>query len=638
MRYFYPLIFSLFFIGVGLSVGVPAMAQEAELTPQVEPAPSAEKELLRQQLENEIFRLEKELNNLNELNLRRLDIVEQQIVQSKYHIDRVILILALSMLLVFLLFASNIRIRQKATDERVAKAIEDAKNLMQDISRELARPEMEYLRVSQLLRRLMRRLRSSEERTATSKEQIVEVRKASNDPFLPTALHFIARVLEAEYDQRWNIALQMLDQLREMDAKDPDVLIHLSHVHKNLAEQAGDRKIRNRHQRLSYEFYAQFTAVMQSEDVSEFLALSQEIEGSDDVSMPLDAAADDVAELTDSEEEALPVLKEEMVAVSEKAVSEKAVPKKAGDKKAAAAKAVAKKTTLAPAVAASVPPEVVAEEREEVKEVKEVAAVAKVAKGVAPAPTAFKTPVQAVVAKTATPPAKTIVKQMAQAQTPVQAGKDFVSTIKKQWGHLEVKKKSMGIVQKTLSKSLNSAVGTALRGGGGKDVVLPFLPVPTLSEVPAKGKPEEIMMWNLIRNGDLHMQKATTVGSLRERNSLIDKAITCYTQAQANKTNEVLYQNWGITLLAKALHVSEKKQAPFYNAAIDKFMAGNVVVPHYFDFHIASLYAIIGNAEECLKWLKISQDNDVLDVDALKNAPDFDQMRNEPWFDQLLNG
>ncbi len=185
-----------------------------------------------------------------------------------------------------------------------------------------------------------------------------------------------------------------------------------------------------------------------------------------------------------------------------------------------------------------------------------------------------------------------------------------------------------------IAKSISNA-GEAMKGAPSDD--LPFLPVPTLSDVPSEGKPVEIMMWNLIRKGDTIMQKATKSRSLKERNSLIDKALTCYAQAQANKTNEVLYLNWGITLLAKALHVSEKKQAPFYNAAVDKFMAGNVVAPHHFDFHIATLYAIIGNNEECLKWLKVSQANNVLDVESLKIAPDFDKVRHEPWFDQFLN-
>ena len=59
------------------------------------------------------------------------------------------------------------------------------------------------------------------------------------------------------------------------------------------------------------------------------------------------------------------------------------------------------------------------------------------------------------------------------------------------------------------------------------------------------------------------MVRATAVKSLRDRNRLIDRAITCYAQAQSHKTNKMLYHNWGLALLAKALHVTAKKQGRF---------------------------------------------------------------------------
>ena len=85
-----------------------------------------------------------------------------------------------------------------------------------------------------------------------------------------------------------------------------------------------------------------------------------------------------------------------------------------------------------------------------------------------------------------------------------------------------------------------------------------------------------------------------------------------------------MYQNWGKALLAKALHLPAKKRAPLFNAAVDKFMAGNVVKKNYFDFSLAMLYAIMDNPEECKKWLDKAANSDTLDVDTLRHAPDFD--------------
>jgi len=165
---------------------------------------------------------------------------------------------------------------------------------------------------------------------------------------------------------------------------------------------------------------------------------------------------------------------------------------------------------------------------------------------------------------------------------------------------------------------------------------LPFLPTPAVSEIPGKGDEATIKMWKEVQKGDQVMIRATTAKSLRDRNRLIDRAIICYAQAQAHKTNETLYHNWGLALLAKALHVAPKKRASFYNAAVDKFLAGNVVAPHYFDFYLASLYAIIGNKEECLKWLKVARESGKLDAESLMQAPDFDLVRGEPWFDEFI--
>jgi len=110
----------------------------------------------------------------------------------------------------------------------------------------------------------MRQLRDPAD-SAVGSDYLAEIRKAANTPYLPTVLHFIARTLVAENDGNWNTALQMLEQLRAMDAKDPDVLLHLSHVHKNIAAKITDRQNRNRHERLAYQYYAMFTSSVKAE-------------------------------------------------------------------------------------------------------------------------------------------------------------------------------------------------------------------------------------------------------------------------------------------------------------------------------------------------------------------------------------
>lgn len=173
--------------------------------------------------------------------------------------------------------------------------------------------------------------------------------------------------------------------------------------------------------------------------------------------------------------------------------------------------------------------------------------------------------------------------------------------------------------------------------GGESSANLPVLPTPMISEVPENAASEtETEMWSEIRRGDLCMEQAAGVFNLRRRHRLIDRALTHYTQAQGNKTNQTLYLNWGLALLGKALHMPPKKRDPFFNAAIDKFLAGNVIAPHRFDFSLASLYAIIGNAVECRRWLQKSRESQTLDMESLRNAPDFDGVRGLPWFSEFM--
>ena len=167
-----------------------------------------------------------------------------------------------------------------------------------------------------------------------------------------------------------------------------------------------------------------------------------------------------------------------------------------------------------------------------------------------------------------------------------------------------------------------------------KDEDLPPLPVPELSDIPPEATGPEELMWRAIRAGDAAMADALPARNYRERHRKIDQAIGLYAEAQSHKTNDVLYFNWGLALLGKALNTTDKKRAVFLNAAVDKFMAGNVVRPGAFDFHLASLYALMGDGENCRKWLRACADNENLDAVSLE-APDFDSVRGQSWFREL---
>lgn len=184
----------------------------------------------------------------------------------------------------------------------------------------------------------------------------------------------------------------------------------------------------------------------------------------------------------------------------------------------------------------------------------------------------------------------------------------------------------------------NGVQNTAQKiGGGESDVALPLLPTPIISDVPENPESEaEKEMWTQIRRGDLSMEQAANVFNLRRRHRLIDRALSHYTEAQGNKTNRTLYHNWGLALLGKALHLPPKKRDPYFNAAVDKFLAGNVIAPHEFDFALASLYAIIGHGGECRRWLQESRQSGKLDIESLRHAADFEGMRGQPWFAEFM--
>lgn len=659
--------------------------EEAAATPAADAAAAEAARAARQQqaLDEKFLHLERKLADQNELGLRRLEHVEERLEASQHHLDRLVLVFALSILVVFLLINNNLRTRLKSAEMRVRRASEDAQTLMRDIERELSRPEVHHLHISQILRRLMRQLREKHN-TALADAHIAEVRQASNDPYLPVSLYLVARVLVAEHDGDWNVAVQMLEQLREMDGKDADVLLHLSHVHKHIAALSANVKVRELHERLCYQYYGQFTAVMKAERAI--------LEDGDAPPPP-------------------PSLPEKQPQAA--AAPAPDTPPPAPAAAAAAVTAAPAITAPSPAAAQATPPTAAAQPAATVQPTTTTPPAPPPAPAPTPqpAPTAQPAPTPPPAPTPATPPPATATPPAAPALTPPAVAAAAVSADqparnwKLKWGKKKqpvaaTEKESVSatpiapvtpppaappdnkdgketrqpdkpgkkvstlpiVAVKPTARALavrlrelplprlNAAQAwqsftTAARGAAAAlsrllkqadDTPLPFLPVPATSAVPKVGEQNELAMWQEIRRGDLTMAKATEVGTLRERNRLIDSAGVYYAQAQAHSTNAILYHNWGIALLAKALHVPEKKRAPFYNAAVDKFLAGNVIAPHYFDFHLASLYAIIGNKAECHRWLHTAREHGGLDAEALRQAPDFDAVRQEPWFKEFI--
>ena len=718
---------------------------DASLSPTISESSEA---LIDRRIDEEFIQMEQRLRGLNETQLRRLEIIEGQAEASERHLNRILLIFGLSILLAFLFMSSNLRVRQRMAQERVWRTTERAETLMRDIHRELNRPEMEHLRVSQLLRRLLRRLRSAEGDSHGGGQNMQEIREASMNPHLPTALHFIARVLVAEFDGQWNTAARMLEQLREMDSKDPDVLLHLSHVHRNIALQIADRKGKNRHQRLAYQYYAQFATIMQSETLATDLSIPKkptfdplstkpvpEVSKEAESDLPDDWDEEEKPEaqpeeIPDTPEEtpdtiavpaslSLPPSEETSPAPVSKEITAPDIPPAIGSETGEASdqkespiaqpEPVVEKTKVPtfspppPATPSPAPlPEKTVGSQEPPPPAKKTSIVSKLFSSgktgrpspAAPPPSPAPLPEKTVGSQEPPPPAKktSIVSKLfssgktgrpspaASPPSPAPIPKETVlepppsppvekppsapiskaviidktpspsATTKPP--PVKEKRRAKGVffagVKKTLGKA--QAQGSAritesarmltdiIKSRGEKSAAnLPFLPVPAVSEIPSSAAGSELNMWKAILQGDALIRRAATARSLRERNRLLSAAIGEYTKAQGYKTNKALYHNWGLALLAKALHVPEKKRSPFFYAAVDKFMAGNVVSPHYFDFHLASLYAIIGNREECRKWLEISRDNNVLDIESMKQAPDFDSVRNEAWFDEFLS-
>ena len=252
----------LFAVLVCVSAASQGQEADAPVSPSVAPPLSpAAAESARQA--EKIRQLEAEIQNLRDESHAAAESIQDRMDDSNQHLNRVLLIFAAAALLVVLLSAHNIRLRQRAANQRIEESVREAQTLFRDLRRHLAAPEMQHMRVSQSLRELMRRLRD-ESFAGLSEAQSRMVREAAADMHLPAALHFMAVAMRDEQNGDWEKASAALNRLREMDPDDPDILLHLAHVHAKLAESSPDPKARARNRRLAHQYYTRFTMALRT--------------------------------------------------------------------------------------------------------------------------------------------------------------------------------------------------------------------------------------------------------------------------------------------------------------------------------------------------------------------------------------
>ena len=652
----------LLIVGALLSTTLAANAQES--TPITVSAPHADRvELLQQQFQQQEL-----------LGLRRLEGVESRINFVDRNVNRILLIFGLSATLIFALMINHQRTQNRLAGERIGHAVRDATILMDDIKRELARPEMEFLRAGYFLRRLMRQFWEH----GIAITDLSHIRTFSQDPNLPVALHCMTQILLAEHDKNWEVAIAWLDQLHRLETDEPFVLLHLANTHAYMCQLPGDKKDQRRHQRLTHQYYAQFVTVARLQDES----IAPTVPGysaqptprivTPQTAAPTPANISTAATATPANGNIAP---KPVAADSPPAKSTTAIKKKATDSVAADSASVnttaaaAKPEITAPAhdnIAPKPEPVVIdsapdnstttADKQEITAPKPDITAAdsapanstttaakqeitASVHDNIAPKPdivAADSAPVNDNVAPKHEP--------VVVAPAPVNATVAAAAATTPLNGNSPLPKASR-LLNSPLWKKIGDSVKKQTSGMWGDiknsddgETSLPFVPALIVSEIPETTKtPAETAMWRQIRQGDLYMEQTASTTNLKRRNRLIDRALTHYTQAQSHKTNETLYLNWGLTLLGKALHLPDKKRDPFFNAAIDKFLAGNVIAPHRFDFALASLYAIVGRANECKQWLEKSQESGTLDLESLRYAPDFNAVRKHAWFNEFIH-
>ena len=192
--------------------------------------------------------------------IARLDVLAQRVANAesrladaREYLDRLLLIFLISIVLVLFLFANNLRLHHRGATQRILRISREAEIALGGLKREMANPEMENMRTAQALRTMMRRLREGS-LSALPPNLAAQVEAAAAHPHLPVMVHLMAVALLSEQRADWRGARAHLARLHEMDERDADVLLHLSHVHRRLAEKFGDEN----DMKMSYRYYTRF--------------------------------------------------------------------------------------------------------------------------------------------------------------------------------------------------------------------------------------------------------------------------------------------------------------------------------------------------------------------------------------------
>ena len=654
---------------------------------QESPAPSSSAP--ESEIQDKLNDLQRHVEQQEVLKLRRVEDVESQITALDQNIDRILLIFGLSAALVLILVVSHQRAQNRLAAERLSRTTREAELLVNDIRRELARPETEFLRISHFLRH---QLRCFWDRTP-SPNDMGRVQQFLQSPDLPVSLHCMALALVAEYEKRWESAVAALEQIREFDSEDPFILFHLANVHAQIAGVVGSQQSKAQHAKLARQYYAEFAVVSRLTDIPvdsmptapHVPSAVQSLSGTPDNPQPIAPSA--------SSQTPIPVpqsVSTKPVIVKPASVQTPATPpvtivKPATVQTPAANKPVAPQTipgktptipgAIAKPVTPQTPPAVNKPVAPQTTPDKKPTTPGAIAKPVTPqTPSAVNKPVT----PQTTPDKKPTVQPTIAAQSAAPATNGGIPTAKPSEelqtaskiiaNHKSTNKiasaptngatkpaktesqtpssngSSPAPAQEDLTIKKDRAINALNRTLGAFRSATTAAKEKTNFKRGQNGKGKaidfndpEAVMWHYIKQAEVCLENATRPKNFWRQKRLRDRALSHYAKAQEHKTCDALYFNWGIALVDKAMLMPEEQRESYYHAAIDKFLAGHAISPKRFQFPLATLYAIAGESEQCRTWLKRSDESGTLDKESLRDAPDFERVRGQPWFSEFIS-
>jgi tetratricopeptide (TPR) repeat protein len=125
-----------------------------------------------------------------------------------------------------------------------------------------------------------------------------------------------------------------------------------------------------------------------------------------------------------------------------------------------------------------------------------------------------------------------------------------------------------------------------------------------------------------------------------EWHRLIGEAIEGYERAVALDPD--LWQalsDWGVALLLQAETTSGPEAERLRRLALEKAVAAHRLMPgSYGAYNAACAHALLGEPQECRKWLETAREFDALpSVAHMQSDPDLDSVRDEEWFQEYLH-